>query len=260
MRALIFVNGEYAAATEAAEYYIALAAAADLVIAADGGASQALMLGVTPDLLIGDFDSLAPEELEKASAAGAEIERHPVHKDQTDTELAVAAAEARGCDEIVLVGALGGEPDHLLGNLSVLRGLAQRDRTARAVAIDVVVRALCAPAKLVLACAPGTRVSLSVLTERASVTLSGFDYEVTHGSLCANSCVGLGNAVAQPPATITLHKGELLVFVFDHAEARGVHDTGSNEPEAGPGDAAEQPVDDGGSTGEPDGPYDEDVI
>ena len=219
MHALIFVNGEYAAAPEAAAYYVALAAAADLVIAADGGAAQALALGVAPQLVIGDFDSLTPDDLARVTSAGAETERHPTHKDQTDTELAVAAAEARGCDEIVLVGALGGAPDHLLGNLAVLRRLAQQGRTARAVAPDVVVRVLCAPAELVLACASGTRVSLSALTEHAAVTLAGFDYEVTHEPLPANGCLGLGNSVSRPPATITLHKGELLAFVFDHADA-----------------------------------------
>jgi thiamine pyrophosphokinase len=235
MLAVVFLNGEYAAVSGArmgggagpdgeadpagpAAYYRALADRAELVIGADGGSAFALAIGATPDLVIGDFDSLAPELLARAHDAGAEIVRHPVRKDFTDAELAVDAAQARGCDEIVLAGALGGAADHLLGNVAVLRRLAEQGVAARIVSPDLCARVLCAPASAALAAPAGTRVSLLALTEIAEVTLRDFEYELFRGTLTAAACLGLGNTIAAVPARIEVHAGAVLVFVHAGAE------------------------------------------
>jgi len=234
--AVIFLNGEYASspggATRAggatpggeadpagpAAYYRAWAARADLVVGADGGCAFALAVGAMPDIVVGDFDSLAPELLERARNAGAGIVRHPVHKDLTDAELAVDEALARGCDEIVLAGALGGAADHLLGNVAVLRRLAEQGVAARIVSPDLAARVLCAPASVTLAAPAGTRASLIALSETAEVTLRGFEYELVRGTLAAAACLGLGNTIAGAPARVGVHAGTVLAFVFDGAE------------------------------------------
>jgi thiamine pyrophosphokinase len=64
---------------------------ADLVVAADGGASWLVTLLRMPDLLVGDLDSAPPALVEELEAAGVPIERHPVDKDASDLELALAA-------------------------------------------------------------------------------------------------------------------------------------------------------------------------
>lgn len=89
-----------------------------LYIAADGGYEQMKGCGISPDVLLGDFDSLAdktdfPEK--------TEIIKYPIEKDDTDTLLAVKEAIKRGCDEITLYGALGGERfDHSIATLQTL--------------------------------------------------------------------------------------------------------------------------------------------
>src|SRR5512145_2694515 len=93
---------------------------ADLVICVDGGLRAARRLGVRPDAAIGDFDSATAPLLAWARRAGAEIIRHPVEKDQTDAELALGFALARGAREVELFGALGGRVDHLLANVALL--------------------------------------------------------------------------------------------------------------------------------------------
>ena len=81
------------------------------IIAADAGIKHAAMLGVTPELWVGDFDSV-PDDL-RADLAAVPKDRYPPDKDKTDGELAVAEALARGASSLVLAGAFGGpRADH----------------------------------------------------------------------------------------------------------------------------------------------------
>jgi thiamine pyrophosphokinase len=86
------------------------------VVAADGGARHLETLGLNADRLVGDFDSIEPELLDRLQQTGIPVERHPTDKDWTDSEIALSRAVADGADEIVVVGALGSRPDHGLAN------------------------------------------------------------------------------------------------------------------------------------------------
>lgn len=91
---------------------------AGLVVAADGGARGLRALGLRPDVVTGDFDSLSASELGELRADGVEVVAHPAPEERTDGEVALALAVERGATEVVLVGALGGErADHEAGNL-----------------------------------------------------------------------------------------------------------------------------------------------
>lgn len=210
-RAVIFVNGEY----EDDGFYRSLFDGADLTIAADGGARFLLRVGRTPQILVGDFDSLAADEVDALAAAGARVVRHPERKDFTDAEAAVEAALAEGAGEVILAGALGKGLDHTLGNLAVLRALARRGTKARLAAPQLWIAVLAGPGRLALSAIAGTRVSVIALSEQAVVTLTGLDYPLTRGVLRAAQCLGLGNAVSRPPAGVELHAGEVAVFVFE---------------------------------------------
>ena len=120
MRALIYTGGaiDPARITEHPK-------SGDLLIAADSGYENAVKLGVSPTILLGDFDSLGEEKLQKIPN-GIEILRVSVEKDRTDTQLAVDVALVRGAQEIVIIGGLGGRIDHALSNLAVLEWLQAR--------------------------------------------------------------------------------------------------------------------------------------
>lgn len=91
------------------------------VLAADGGARNALALGLTPDLLIGDLDSVDPATVATLTQLGVPVEVLPIDKDATDGELAVRRALAWGATRITMVGALGGpRADHSLANVLLL--------------------------------------------------------------------------------------------------------------------------------------------
>lgn len=92
----------------------------DTIICADGGTLNALALGLTPDLIVGDLDSLPGTTIAQMRRQGVEIQQHPVKKNETDLELALAAATARGAKEILILTAFGGRIDQLLANVFLL--------------------------------------------------------------------------------------------------------------------------------------------
>jgi thiamine pyrophosphokinase len=88
-------------------------AEAGIVVAADAGLERALALGVEPDLVLGDFDSLVDTTLLDRFSADRVL-RFPTDKDETDAEIGLRFLGARGCDDITIAGGGGGRLDHLL--------------------------------------------------------------------------------------------------------------------------------------------------
>ena len=214
MTCAILLNGDY----EDDAYYLAQIDAAQAVVAADGGHAFLRRHGRWPALLIGDFDSLGADLLAEAAAAGIEVLRHPTRKDETDAELAVAQAEARFAGEIVLLGALGGALDHVLGHLCILHGLAARGRAARLAAPGLVATVVRAPARLRFSSPPGTEVSLVALSPDVVLSLRGLEYELNGERLPPTVCRGLGNRLTAHDARLDLAGGTLLALVFDGGE------------------------------------------
>ena len=115
MRALIYTGG--AVYTDLVSEH---PAEGDLIIAADAGFRTASEMGVVPQILVGDFDSLG----EPDAPSGCDIVRVPVEKNSTDTHLAVDLAIERGAREIVIIGGLEGRLDHTLSTIAILESLA----------------------------------------------------------------------------------------------------------------------------------------
>lgn len=93
----------------------------DFIIACDAGYRNCEILGCTPDLIVGDFDS-AP-----CPSEGKDLVILPHVKDDTDTEYAAHIAAERGCSEVLMLGALGGKRiEHTLANLCTGFGLEQK--------------------------------------------------------------------------------------------------------------------------------------
>jgi thiamine pyrophosphokinase len=115
-RILIFANGELPDLNKAR----LLLRNDDYIICADGGTRHALALDLQPNLVIGDMDSLKKGQWQKLQKAGIPIELYPHDKNETDLELAIMRAMELEPKEILVVAALGGRLDHLLGNLALL--------------------------------------------------------------------------------------------------------------------------------------------
>ena len=112
----------YTGGTVFDEYVIEKPEAGDLVIAADAGYLTAKRMGIAPDVVLGDFDTLGEANIPD----GVECLRVPTEKNDTDTQLAVSVAIERGTEEIIIVGGLSGRIDHTLSTLAILEDLWER--------------------------------------------------------------------------------------------------------------------------------------
>lgn len=208
MKAIVVAGGD-AAPDDAAQL-----AGAELVIAADSGATWLAAKGIRPDLVIGDMDSVAPALLERLAAEGVAIERHPAEKDASDAELAVDRAVGAGADEVLILGALGGgRLDHELANLLLLADPARRGTDLRLVRGGTVVRPLRGGEQLSLGAAEGALVTLlPVGGDAAGVRTEGLDYPLDGETLRLGRSRGLSNRVRRAPASVSLEGGTLLVI------------------------------------------------
>jgi thiamine pyrophosphokinase len=116
MRAVIFANG----ILERPDLAAGFLRPDDDIISADGGLHHVRKLGLVPNLLIGDLDSIDQQDKDWLTERQVEVRRYPVDKDFTDLELAIQAALERGSREILIVAALGGRLDQALANIALL--------------------------------------------------------------------------------------------------------------------------------------------
>jgi thiamine pyrophosphokinase len=181
-----------------------------LVVAADVGVAEALRLGLRVDLLVGDLDSAAPDDVQRASRAGAAVVRHPQDKDATDLELAVEAAAGKGVSRVVVVGGRLGRLDHLLGNALLLAaprfaGL-EMDAVLGAARLHVVRR------HRELRGDPDELVSLFALQGPArGVTTTGLRWKLDGDELAPGSSLGVSNRFVEHAATVSVEDGVVLV-------------------------------------------------
>lgn len=191
-----------------------------LVIAADSGLEHAHSLGLAVDRVVGDMDSVDPEVLSAAEAAGTTVDRHPPAKDATDLDLALDAAFAIRPARVVVVTGTGDRFDHAL---AVGLTVAAPGRTGPSVEAWVggahlwVVRD-----DVSLPGTPGQHLSLlPVHGPVRGVTTSGLRYALDDEDLEAGTSRGVSNEWTTPQARVRVRSGVLL------AVAPGTRGTGS---------------------------------
>jgi len=186
---------------------------ADLVIAADGGANSLDRLGMRPDLLVGDLDSVDASLVDLLEAGRTRVERHPIDKEASDTELAVAAAFDAGASAVVVLGAMGGARiDHEIANLLLLADASLAGRDIRVVRGGTQVRPLHAGERIHLSGSVGDLVTLlSVGGTADGVTTEGLRWLLAEATLEMGRSRGLSNEIIAAPASVRIGNGTLLV-------------------------------------------------
>lgn len=200
----VFCGGELRNADRAEQ----AAGRADLLIAADGGANHLARLGLKPQVIVGDMDSIAPD----LWTGDEQIVRmsHSTDKDRSDAELAVEYALQQGCRQVTLVAALGERLDHALANVALVAEhpghVTIVDGHATLVAVD-------GPSKCVLHGPRGTVVSLIPYGPGArGVRTAGLKYSLRDQSL-ASTTHGLSNELTDGHGCVCVSEGVLLVYV-----------------------------------------------
>ena len=177
----------------------------DIVIAADGGLRHTEALGITPDVILGDFDSLgyAPE--------GANV--FPVEKDDTDAMLAARKGLQLGFREFYFYGSLDGPRlDHTVANFQTLQFLADRGATGYLVGNDHIVTVV---KNGKIRFSPEWEGIVSVFcmgSDAEGVTVRGLQYELENGTLTAGFPLGVSNHFVGKEAAVSVEKGSLLIM------------------------------------------------
>lgn len=180
------------------------------VIAADAGLRHAGPLGLAADLVVGDFDSLDAGRRAGLEAAGVEVHPLPPAKDETDLELALLEAVARGAEQIVVLGAIGGRLDMTLANLLLLT----HPRLAGVrveVWHDAQTAWLIRPPGEDVSGQPGDTLSLIPLGGDAhGVTTTAMAYPLIDEVLAYGPARGVSNVLTDARAHVALRAGLLL--------------------------------------------------
>ena len=179
----------------------------DLIIAADGGLAHTQALGLHPNIVLGDFDSLG------YVPTGAQV--YPVEKDDTDSMLAVRKGLEAGFRRFVLYGALDGpRVDHTLANFQTLLYLAEHGARGYLVGKRQTVTAVKNSCVQFPAGFSGTVSVFCLGADAKGVTLRGLHYGLENGTLTSSFPLGVSNHFTGEAASITVESGSLLV-IFD---------------------------------------------
>ena len=185
---------------------------ADWIICCDGGMHHAKALGITPDYIVGDFDSVRPEVLEEYRNMGISIRQFPTHKNETDMQLGMLLALELGATELVLIGGIGDRFDHTLANAHLLLYLLKKG--VRGILVNEKNRVELIDKEVTLHGQAGDLVStipLSMLVE--GVTLEGLEYPLVDYDLALDDkLVAVSNVMTGTEAKVKIRKGYLFVM------------------------------------------------
>lgn len=184
----------------------------DYVICVDGGARHLIHLGVTPDILLGDLDSIDSRSKDWMVKNNTKLIKFPSKKDKTDTELAIDYAIENRAKEIILTGVTGSRLDHTLGNIMLLWRLMTDNIKAKI--IDDNNEIFIIDNNIALKKQENTYVSLIPLTKNLTgVDLKGFEYNITDGVLDQFSTMGISNEIIEDSGIIKIKDGVSLVII-----------------------------------------------
>ncbi len=179
--------------------------AEDFILAADGGLAHVQRLGIEPNEILGDFDSLGytPDD--------ARV--FPVEKDDTDAMLAVRRGLSLGYREFLLYGSLDGPRlDHTIANFQTLQFLCDHGASGYLVGKDYIVTVVKNGALTFPAAAEGTISVFCLGADAEGVTIEGLYYPLRDGRLTSGFPLGVSNHFMGYESKIEVESGSLLVL------------------------------------------------
>lgn len=211
-KTVIFANG-ICGFPEKNKQYIS---AGDKIICADGGALYALQMGLVPDILVGDFDSLPPQVLLDMRNKNVIIEQYPVKKNKTDLELALEAAARFDTEEVLVLTALGGRMDQYIANILLLTRSDWNIKRMRIADGDQQGWILSGPDELALTGQKGDTLSVVPLSGQIEgLYLTGVEWPLEKAAIARGSTLTLSNTFQESKVTIKIKAGVCLIVQIE---------------------------------------------
>lgn len=189
----------------------------DLVIAADGGLGYCGLLGVEPDLILGDFDSVSPDEAKAVETLEQQIPerilRLPREKDDTDMLAALKEGLRRGYRDFRIYGGTGGRFDHTLANIQCLLYLKSQDAVGYLVDGTGMIMVLVDESVELQKGLEGYLSLFSLSEESVGVTIRGMKYPLDRAVIRNDFPVGISNEFTGEKAFISVEKGQLVCML-----------------------------------------------
>ena len=205
-RIIIFANGNLPNLEKARQ----LIRPDDFILCADGGTRHAVALGLTPNVVIGDLDSITGEERRKIENLGVEIIQHPTDKNETDLELAINHALTLHLVQILILAALGGRMDQTLANIALLSNSSLVTHNLRIT--DGVEELFFCRDQAKVTGRSGDIVSLIPWQGKVTgVFTENLRWHLHHETLYPDKTRGISNEMTSDTATISITSGLLLI-------------------------------------------------
>ena len=189
----------------------------DLVIAVDGGLSYCSVLGVEPDLILGDFDSVSQEEAKTIEMLEKQIPerviRLPREKDDTDTLAALREGLRRGYRDFRIYGGTGGRFDHTFANIQCLLFLKKQEAVGYLVDGNGMILVLEDESVEFQKGLEGYLSLFSLSQESLGVTIQGMKYPLNRAVLRNDFPLGISNEFTGEKAVISVEKGQLVCML-----------------------------------------------
>lgn len=190
----------------------------EYIICADSGYHHCQKLGIVPDLLVGDFDSIGvlPQQIPTVC--------FPAEKNYSDTTMAIEEAKKRGAKMLMLIGMLGGRIDHSLANIqtmfdSVKDGYIVCIQDGESELYPYFSPQESVPQEIILAPRPDSYFSLLSFSDSCqNVTIEGGKYPLHHYTLKNTQARAISNEFLDRPVKISFHSGMLLVVICPKKE------------------------------------------
>ncbi|MGI6487304.1 MAG: thiamine diphosphokinase [Syntrophothermaceae bacterium] len=213
MKWIILTGGDYGEAAFSSEYLKEIVPG-DRIIAVDSGANFAWQVGLQPEFLVGDMDSINPAVYNKMKEQGVKVHTYPRAKDYTDTQLALKLAEESGASRIAIMGFTGSRLDHVLATL--YSGIRLVRKGIKVTYLAPEFRVYLLNGNLQLTGESGDLVSLVALTENVTgVSLTGFAYPLHQATLQLDKPYAVSNQMLSDSAQIEVGQGIVAVFHYE---------------------------------------------
>lgn len=184
----------------------------DYIICADGGANHLYKMGITPNYIIGDLDSIDKNIIDYYKKQNVLFEKFPSKKDETDSELCILLAKKLGAENIDLFATLGGRIDHTLANINLLYYIKEE---------KIIPRIISEKEEIYIAINESIKIKgkkediISIIPIKGDVkgiTLENLEYPLNDYNMKYFTPLGISNIMLSDECSVTVKEGSVLII------------------------------------------------